>query len=492
MDQEPELLREPPRLNDGRDELNLAEFPLCAIAHRLQPGQKTLVFEDRVWDENRGDMITRHLTITGSDAHGLPTALDDEVLLGLIQLSKLQNFAHREVHFTRYQLIQVLGWRAESKSYERIEESLNRWTGVTLYYKNAWRSKADQCWVDEKFHVLDNVTLYHRNQRHYPAGQGAQSELPLSSFAWNEILFRSFCAGNLKRIDFDFIKQLDSAIAKRLYRFLDKRFFHRGHWEFDLKEFAWEHIGLARSYDAANLKRKLRPGIVELEQQGYLRTVPEGERFRKVNSGDWRVVFDKVETTAAQPSLPPEQHQESQALVAALVERGVTPSSAHKTVAAHPAATIQAQLEVFDWMVGKQDPKVARNPPGFLISAIRGEYAPPKEFLSRVDEAKRAERLAERQRRMAARQLEREQQEQEQERKRDQAIQQFWESLTGEERTRLETEALAQAPALQHKLLLGSGTRTRADVAGGTDEASTGEPPPRRNCAGRRAGQRSA
>jgi hypothetical protein len=75
-----------------------------------------------------------------------------------------------------------------------------------------------------------------------------------------------------------------------------------------------------------------------------------------------------------------------------------------------------------------------------------------------VDEAKRAERLAERQRRMAARQLEREQQEQEQERKRDQAIAQFWASLTNEERTRLETEALAQAPALQHKLLLGSGT----------------------------------
>lgn len=35
---------------------------------------------------------------------------------------------------------------------------------------------------------------------------------------------------------------------------------------------------------------------------------------------------------------------------------------------------------------------------------------------------------------------------------------QFWGALTGEERTRLETEALAQAPALQHKLLLGSGT----------------------------------
>jgi hypothetical protein len=27
----------PPRNNDGRDELNLAEFPICALAHRLRP-----------------------------------------------------------------------------------------------------------------------------------------------------------------------------------------------------------------------------------------------------------------------------------------------------------------------------------------------------------------------------------------------------------------------------------------------------------------------
>ena len=94
----------PHKNSDGRDELNLAEFPLCALAHRLRPDQKTLRFEDRVWDGNRGETITRQLTITGSDAYGLPTALDDEVLLGLIQLSRLSQFAERTVRFTRYEL----------------------------------------------------------------------------------------------------------------------------------------------------------------------------------------------------------------------------------------------------------------------------------------------------------------------------------------------------------------------------------------------------
>jgi hypothetical protein len=53
-----------------------------------------------------------------------------------------------------------------------------------------------------------------------------------------------------------------------LYRFLDKRFFHRDRWEFDLKEFAWEHAGISRGYDVADLKRKLRPAIAELERRG--------------------------------------------------------------------------------------------------------------------------------------------------------------------------------------------------------------------------------
>jgi hypothetical protein len=75
-------------------------------------------------------------------------------------------------------------------------------------------------------------------------------------------------------------------------RFLDKRFFHRRRWEFDLKEFAWEHIGLARSYDAAGLKRKLTVGIVELERNGFLLPLQVEERFRRTVTGQWRVMFE--------------------------------------------------------------------------------------------------------------------------------------------------------------------------------------------------------
>ena len=442
----------PVTTTDGKDELNLAEFPLSCISDRSDPNQKTLTFEDKTWDEARGQMITRRLTITGSDKYGLPTALDDELLLGLIQLSKFHGFAERRVQFTRYQLIRLLDWRDESKSYSRIEMSLNRWMGVTLYYDNAWRDRSQKRWVNEKFHVLDNVTLYERNA----ATAACQPQLPLSSFVWNDVLFRSFRSGNLKSLDFDFFKRLESSIAKRLFRFLDKRFFHRRRWEFDLKEFSWEHIGLARSYDAAGLKRKLTVGIVELERNGFLLPLPAEERFRRVVAGQWRVIFEKA--TSARADTAPTISFESQTLIAALVQRQVTPSTATETVSRFSPVQIRSQLEVFDWLMANKDTKVSKNPPGFLISAIRGEYMPPKGFVSRAELDRRAAAAAERKRKIEDRKRileEREAARSEAERK---VIQEFWNACSQEERRFLEAEALAGAEPFDRNLAEGTGS----------------------------------
>lgn len=446
----------PTKIPDARDELNLAEFPLCCIADRVQPGRKTLTFEDRIWDAHRGEMIPRQLTITASDAYGLPTAMDDEVLLGLIQLSKLQDFSDRRVQFTRYQLIRLLGWRDESKSYDRLERSLNRWVGVTLYYQNAWRDRTEKSWVDEKFHVLDNVTLYDRDKPRH------QTVLPLSSFLWNDVIFRSFRAGNLKGIDFDLFKSLESAIAKRLYRFLDKRFFHRDHLEFHLKEMAWEHIGLARSYDTANLKRRLRPAIAELEQCGFLLPMADTARFRKVTGGDWRIFFELQRSSRKQITVATSLSEEATLLSDQLIQRGVTPSSAAQVVADFPLTQIRTQLEVFDWLKAQNDRRLSLNPAGFLISSIKSAYAAPQGFVSHEERERRAKLAAIRKEREEARRIAMQEQEQKRLSDRDEAIHQFWTLLSEEERSRIEGEAILEASSFDRGLIAKGGTLGRA------------------------------
>ena len=274
----------------GRDEMNLAEFPLALVASRAPRDCKTLTFEDRTWDRGRQQHVNRKLTISGCDRYGLPTALDDEVILGLIQLTKLDGVKRRRVPFTRYQLIRLLDWRDEGKSYRRLDTSLNRWVGVTLYYDNAWWCRETKCWASECFHLLDNVVLR--------TGRSRQDGGPLSSFTWNDVIFRSLTAGNMRRLNMTLYRELKSSIAKRIYRYIDKHFYFSSTLKLNLQRFAFEHIGLSRSYDVAQIKRRLQPAIEELETVGELKPMSKDERFRRPTAGNWQVVFE----AAAKPS----------------------------------------------------------------------------------------------------------------------------------------------------------------------------------------------
>src|SRR5210317_1087859 len=104
--------------------MNLAEFPLAAIGDRFLDGTKTVVFADTVWDRDTRKHLPRQLTISGSDRYGLPTAKDDDVLLGCIQLSSIGDFHSREVKFSRYELLKLLRWPDESRYYHRLSTSL--------------------------------------------------------------------------------------------------------------------------------------------------------------------------------------------------------------------------------------------------------------------------------------------------------------------------------------------------------------------------------
>jgi len=373
-----------------KDELNLAEFPIAALTDRVPDGQTTLVFEDRL-ERRDSPPIVRRLTIMGTHKHGLPTSFDDEVLVGLIQLTKRRsNFTDPKVQFSRYELIELLGWPQSGQSYRRIEEALHRWVGVLLMYENAWWDNAAKSWVDENFHVLDNVTLYDRERRRLPAkSRGGKGErvapskpektpLPLSSFRWNEVIFQSFQSGNLKQLDLEFYLRLRLPTTKRLFRFLDKRFYRRSRLDFDLRTLACEHIGMSRSYAPTELKRRLKPALVELERLGFLEPLEAEERYSYVKRGCWRVILIRGRGAGAAAAAPPAE--EPSALADALKARGVTARAAAEIVAAHPAARVQVKLDVFDWLLRNGDKRVGKNPAGYLVASIRADYQTPADF----------------------------------------------------------------------------------------------------------------
>ena len=280
----------------GRDELNLAEFPIALLAERVSRGQKTLYFEDQ----------HGRLTVTGSDAFGLPTAADADVIIALIHLTKLRNnFSDVKVNFSRYELVNLLGWPDQGWSYKRLEESLDRWHGISLSYDGCWWNNRLKCYTDMKMHIIDTIELVAANVcgKTRLAGRG---ELPLSWFRWNKEFIESCQADNLRQLDLDEYFSLQSAVSKRLYRFLGKRFHLRRDWIFDLKEIAFERVGLSRSYaDAGKIKEKLQPAIAELEAIGFLKPLSRDDRYTRIDQGQWSIRLIRQSPALAAPIKPP-------------------------------------------------------------------------------------------------------------------------------------------------------------------------------------------
>lgn len=367
-----------------KDELNFAEFPLASLADHVPAEQKTLTFNDTIIDKGANKPVTRKLTITASDQYGLPRALDEEVILGLIQLSNRQGFKDKKVYFSSYELIKLLGWNDSSKSYKRIEEALNRWISITLFYDKAWWSKSEQCWVNEKFHILESVTIFDKERRAKNKKLKPEDEnAGRSYFVWNEKVFESFQAGNLKEIDLDVYKGLKSAISKRMYRFLDKRFYHRAFLEYDLATFAYEHTGVSRSSPLSEVKRLLTKPILELEEIGFIKSLPKEERYTKVAKGIYKISFERGQAEAK--SLMSEEESK---ILEELKSRGVTPSKASKLVRSYSASRVLEKIAIHDWMLSTRDKRCSSNPAGFLVNAIENDYQQPKGFLKSREEAK--------------------------------------------------------------------------------------------------------
>ena len=440
------------------DELNLAEFPLAAISDRFLDGIKTVLLEDTVFDREQNKYLPRRLTLSGSDRYGLPTSKDDDVLLACIQLSRLNDFATREVSFSRYEILRLLGWADESRNYERVATSLRRWKGLSIYSDREFYDHEQKSWVKRDFGVFDNLVIYRREVIQGKAAPGC------SRFVWNEVLFRSFQSGYLKQLDWNLYCRLTSPVAKRLYRFLDKRFYHSSRVEIDLLELGLRKVRLAANYNTAQMKRTLLKGIEELERVWELKPRLPEERFRKDGMGKWLVVFERrakrkctiispsatsmitsVSTPSVlQPAINPQNLERE------LVKRGIGPASAEELSLSQPSNRIREMLELYDWYNSRGQ----QRGPGFLVQSIRNPsaIALPPGFESSVhrlerQQSKEAQKQAEsnvrtKRERLAVRR----------QNSRQRAFTAFWEAMSPSEQDAFETEALDNSEMMKKRL----------------------------------------
>ena len=215
-------------------------------------------------------------------------------------------------------------------------------------------------------------------RRAFPRRRATPHCRPSPGTKWSSAASRPDSSSSLTSI---FYRGLNLAVAKRMYRFLDKRFHFSSELRFKLPVFACEHIGLSRRYDAAQLKRRLSPAIAELEQAGYLMPLAAGERFHRLRRGQWEVVF--IRAAKARRQRRPLRRLSD--LENRLVERGVRAASAAQLVREHAADLIEGKIAVFDALRQKQDRRISRNPAGYLVKSIRDDYSLPAGVAEKTD-----------------------------------------------------------------------------------------------------------
>lgn len=369
----------------SRDEMNLAEFPLAVLSTRVNPNLKTLEFNDTVLGKN-GNVLKRNWVITGADKFGLPTASDDEVLLGLLKLTVDDGLESQKVFFTRYELLKILRWSTEGRSYLRLQNAFDRLTGVRVKATNAFYDNETKTHSTKNFGIVDA----------YEINDGRDADTKPSYFIWSEELFKSFQVGFIKKLDLDFYLGLNSAVSKRLYRYLDKHFWYKVQVSINLFTLGHEKLGISRNYKyASSLRQQLDPAVQELSEKGFLSGCEYHGRGKgtevtfyagrkKPRSVDEKEKTPTVRHTSSATSSESQESGLVDELAVALEKRGINSTVSLRLLSGKDTDGLQRIKKIinhFDQLLAESSPRISRNPVGFLYKAVERpfQYSLPDE-----------------------------------------------------------------------------------------------------------------
>lgn len=259
---------------NGKDEMNLAEFPIARLGRN--DTRLTIEYTGQIVDKS-GIVLEQKWQVSGNARFGLPTEFADRVLVALMVIAAKEHFNDRKVPFTIYRVLKLVGLSHNQRNYAAVEKALQQLVGVTIYSEGAFWDHAQQKRVTTKkgFHVLEEFWL----KSFEDDDSVAEAEGVNGYVVWGERIWQSFQAGYIKNLDIDFYYSLENTLARRLFRFLDKRMHYQDTYQIDIFDLA-ARLGMKPYRYPSHLARKLKPAFDELQKQGFL----EGAEVIKVGN----------------------------------------------------------------------------------------------------------------------------------------------------------------------------------------------------------------
>jgi len=244
--------------------MNLVEFPFATLSHKPSLGSLKCV---RWIGDGEGKRHKQSWVVQGGSASGLPTEFDERVYVALMALTREQGFTSRKVPLSIYRLLTLMGESTDGAHYHSIERSLERLLRASIVAKGAFwdaqRGELVQC--ANGFHLIERYWLaYQEGDAGVVEREGAPGYI-----VWGDEVWQSLQSGYLKQLDLETFYRLRTPIARRLYRFLDKKLHRNRRLEIDIFQLS-QQLGMAYYRYPAKVKEKLQPGIDELIDIGFL------------------------------------------------------------------------------------------------------------------------------------------------------------------------------------------------------------------------------
>jgi len=355
--------------------------------------------------------------VTSNPEYGYPGPFDREVHRAIEQImSEYPLPIQNPISIgSLYGLCKRMGINSFGGSqYRKIKEALERLTTTSIKSEGSFYNKEQKEWIEEIFHLYERVIFKGRT---LPNGEIADTNyLYLNSWYLDNIN-----ANYVKPMDWEYCRLLENPISQRLYELLSVKFYgllSRGGRVLSYKySTLCSLLPIVQQKYLSLAKKILEPSHEKLNETNFLADWHWEETTRGAEN-DWLIKYypgkrikdeikrfslgEQLKFELPSPKAEQEPIDESELsteeskIVAELVQRVITKTTARKLVKDYPIEKIQKQIEVFDWLKETESQRIGTNAPGFLRKSIEENYQPPDEYITHLDRQTRRQEVKDR------------------------------------------------------------------------------------------------
>lgn len=336
--------------NSGFDELNLARLALVS-------GQKTVPANQQRWQKQITTPDGRPVVITCTVPDGLvvPHGLDNDFMVGLVNLCFEAGLPDGPFSVTAYALLKASGFPDTAQYYRALEESVLRLNKASYTIDEGWFQRGSHQWTTQSFAQVSYLS--------YTKSRNGVRGTSVVTVQLAPPVMESLRAGYIKPLDLEFYRNLSQPLVRALYRQLDALHFDDSTADGLTREVSAPLMGWASRLGLMtdrpdNVVRTLKPAHEELLAKRYVDSV---EITGRGKDKEVRYVFGPA---------PEGEHPE---LAALLQARGVKKGVALRLSTVFPDR-VEAAVRHFDHYV-RATP--IRNPGGLLVTMIQR----PEDFM---------------------------------------------------------------------------------------------------------------